>query len=230
MLRIKDWDPRRDGVGAELNRPTVYRNAHSTRKRWTIVPWSIPGDARTSLSQGIAPGTTELIVDSIFSLPGTHSLPYDVTLGEEPANEDVRVVRIRGSILDVRRARNGTSAIIHEAGTSVEYKLPEEQEPWDGIVVTEVSSTGRMTFKGVTLWPAGEAWADKLLTRMSQPQRRINMRLVNREDAWATVQLGSRHNINVETEGDGPITGVVRVIGYAPSFADGTMELIVEVV
>lgn len=233
QLRIRDWDPRRDGVGALLNKRTIVRNQPTTSERWHIVPWHVADDATTSLSTGINATQTEIAVESIFSLPTADKLPFILTIGDSPANEDVEVTQIRGTLLTVKRGRNGTTAIVHEVGEPVRYALPEGEERWDGFVVHQkvvaADGTERLMLDGQPLWPEGEAWAAELLTRINLAAKRISFPVINRDSAWSTIRLGSRHTITITSEGrPGGITGTVRVIGYSPDAVAGVMQVVLE--
>jgi hypothetical protein len=85
-------------------------------------------------------------------------------------------------------------------------------------------------FEVDTEWSQGQAYAERLLARLSVPFVRYRFQLVNRDNTWSTVREGSIHTVNISTEGptNAPITGQVRVLGFSPSTQDGQMEVIVE--
>jgi hypothetical protein len=78
-------------------------------------------------------------------------------------------------------------------------------------------------------WPAGEAYARLLLEKLHRPKRLHTVRLANVHGDWSSIQIGSVHSVDIQTEGPGGgITGTVRVLGFAPDPAAGSMELVLE--
>lgn len=233
--RIRDWDPRRDGVGAYINRLHIRNNAPSTALRWHIVPWNVTGDYQGTLLTGISASATEIYVDSIYGLPRPQDVPYVLTLDEDPNDEKVEVTAMSGTKLTVKRGAEGTTPTDHEPGAQVTYELPDGVDAWDGFVVhTEVKNAAgevvRQLLDSGPLWPEGEAWADEVLAHLQRPDTRLALAIVNRDGGWSTVALGSRHAASVTTEGIPPsgYSGTVRVIGYALDEASGLCELITE--
>jgi hypothetical protein len=212
---ICSWDPRRDGVGAYLNRTTIQNNAPTTSPRWSFVPWG-EGDGATELTQGISASETQVLVANAFVIPQTY--PYVGTIGEGLFAEDVLVSAGAGTLLTITRGYNGTTAIVHAAGETFYKKQDCDEEP-------DAPPDSTQTVP----WPAGQAWAEKMLAKLSRPVRRLTVSVVNQNNEWATVRPGSLLDVNIQNEGPPEgIVGQFRTLGWAPSYGSGTMELLVE--
>lgn len=215
--RIKDWDPRRDGVGLFTVKRTIVNNAPSTQPRWHIVPFGIGTSNSTQLTTGISETETVIYVDSTFSLPllGSTWNGY-LEISTEPGNEIVLVTNIVGNALTVVRGQRGTAAIIHEGGESVR--------------ALDATDTDLFSHLWNNLdWPEGRAYALELLSQLNTPRILIQLRISNEHDEWSTVRIGSIHHLSLTTVGPGGgHEGDVRVVGYAPDLSSGSMELVVE--
>lgn len=99
---IRDWDPRRDGTGEQLQKTTVYNAQLTTRPRWHIVPYSVGEEAETSLAMGVntinVTGTIgvnaadEIYVESSAGFP-LDDLPFDIVVGDElEARQEIMTV------------------------------------------------------------------------------------------------------------------------------------------
>lgn len=211
--RINQWDPRRDGVGAYFNAPSVWRNAPSTKARWHRVPWGVGGERTTNLLQGINATQTQMYVESAWDFM-SQPLPFVVTIGLVPGNEDVKVTKIEGTLWTIVRAQNGTTAILHEIGEPVTMSNADVQ-----FVVPNLDLS----------WPEGEAWANKILDRLQRPTQALSFRVVNRGDIWRASTLGSTRPADITTEGSmAGVHGTVRVLGIAVDEAAGTLEVLTE--
>ena len=208
--RICDWDPRRDGIGAFLNRRTVVDNAPSTKARWHFVEWGANGAGITQLAAGCTATDTELRVDSLLVLPNTY--PYTALLDDGLSVERVRVYSRGAGYLRVNRGVEGTTAIEHEPGSR--FELVDRPE-WNGLELDYD-------------WSSGLDYATGLLARLNHPARRMTVKVTNRDGTWGTVTWGSIHTSDIVTEGDTQIDGDWRVLGWAPSGDEGVMELLVE--
>lgn len=100
---IRQWDPRRDGIGAQLARETVYDGRLTTRPRWHIVPYSTGEEAETQLAEGVfvvnvtgsavIPNLSdEIYVESGQSFP-LDNLPFDILVGD-PLVGDQEIMRV----------------------------------------------------------------------------------------------------------------------------------------
>src|SRR3990170_397922 len=217
--RMPEWDPRRDGVGAEVEVRTVIAGAVRTLTAWRLVPYGQGDqDFSTQLAYGITADAVNLPVVNAFGFP---PVPFDVKIG---GDEWVRVTSISGNILTVIRGQLNTTASIHEVGEEVAYIAPTTAE---SDVTEEI--TDRLSPIEVP-WPDGEAYATALLAKWSVPSRLLTLQLANVGGDWATVATGSTHTLDLQTEGPSAgVTGTVRVVGFAPDDVVGTMELLVEV-
>lgn len=213
---IRNWDPRRDGVGVYMNKTSVYNNAPTTRARWHIVPFGVGVDGTTTLVHGVAAADTKLYVDSVFSLPRLGS-DWDgmAELGADPVMEMVKVISIVGNELTVQRGQQGTTAIIHEASTSLK-----------ALNVTE-SSLFEHLWKNLD-WVEGRTWAERVLEKLKQEFVRVSVEVTNRDATWAAIKLGSLHTITLTTEGAELLTGQVRTLGMSPDAMTGRMEVVFE--
>lgn len=209
--RIKDWDPRRDGVGQLLSKPTAWYGGTTTRPRWHVVSYDVGSDAQTSLLAGITASATTIDVETILGFPDTP--PFQITVDEDEEEEVMTVTAMDGAEWTVVRGQNSTAAIIHEEGASV-YRLGGE--PWDGFIFPYD-------------WPEGQAYADALVARLSQPSVSVNFRVTNVNDLFSEIQLGSVHPMSLLSEGPtGGWVGDVRVRGYTNPSDSGTVELILD--
>jgi len=213
---ICSWDPRRDGVGAFVTKPMVIANAVQNVPAWHFIPWG-DGDGQTALSVGITAAETIIFVENNFVLPQTP--PWDETIDDGLFAEDVRVTAQEGNKLTIVRGQNGTQAIPHESGALFQHKIICDDTPQD-----EPAENVQ-----TVPWPAGQALAEKMLAKLQNPVRRLTVQIVNRNDEWAKVRPGSVLSSNIQTEGpSGGITGNWRVLGWAPNYHAGTMELMIE--
>jgi len=222
-LAIERWDPRRDGVGALIARPTVFNGEVLTGPRWHIVSFDMGGDASTSLLAGlaaVAPGTVDTIeVESIFGFPDADldadQFPWTGAI-DDGLSEEQFLVRspsdMVGTEWTIVRGVNGTEAILHEPGATVRrVGVPA----WDGY-----------PWPDPTPWPEGEQWAQEMLAVLSKERVDLNVHIVH-DGGQLTVGYGSTHAVNVATEG--PPTrwvGTGRAIGW--STGDGETELVLE--
>lgn len=211
--RISEWDPRSDGIGQELNVPTVWKQAVTTRARWHIVPWR-PGLGGTAkLAHGVNSTATTMSINTTFDLPDA---PFNAEINQGTSrNEIVRVTKkVGGGEIVVRRGQSGTSPKYHEAGEPIQATGIIE---WDG-------------FKWPYTWPEGQAWLQRHMARVMQPPVRLSISVVNKDDLWRDITLGRGHIVSLISEGPGA-TGTyfrVRVIGFSPDNAKGRMELLLE--
>lgn len=225
---IEDWDPRRDGIGARLSRPTVFFASPTTRARWHVVSFNIGADASTSLTTGISSGDTDFEVDSIFGFPDpdldTASFPFLATIDEGMNQEIILVISMIGTLWHVLRGQNGTDAIIHEAGAPVKIF---GAAAWSG-------------FPFPYTWDQGTEWAEAELAELSKQKIDVNVHIAHFRGDQLTIDYGSSHAVDVATEGPpGRWTGSGRVIGWstdpghAPSADDptphgGETEVVIE--
>jgi hypothetical protein len=213
----ESYDPSSDGIGVESTYKTVKGTA-LVDASWRVVPYNSGKSGSTQLLFGITAATTTIPVVSMFPLPTAY--PYIVTVG---GDEKMLVTagNLTNSTLTVVRGYDGTIASIHERGETVEYKadeVPEEE-------AVEVEQPPPQEIP----WPAGEAYARLLLEKLHRPKRLHTVRLANVHGDWSSIQIGSVHSIDIQTEGPGGgITGTVRVLGFAPDPAAGSMELVLE--
>lgn len=131
--RVTEWDPRRDGVGEYLNRPTVFSAKPTTRARWHIVPFSVGDAAETHLVQGVYLYDTVIYVESVDGHPDT--FPYTIRVGEAILGFEEMVVLSRfGGALTVRR---GTSLLttLSVAATAGDFTVTTTVAP-DATIVT----------------------------------------------------------------------------------------------
>ena len=217
--RMPEWDPRRDGVGKEVEVRTVIAGAVRTLLAWRLVPYGQGDqDFSTQLAYGITADAVNLPVVNAFGFPPA---PFDAKIG---GDEWVRVTSISGNVLTVIRGQLNTTASIHEVGEEVAYEAPASAES----DVTE-QVTDQLPPIEVP-WPDGIAYANALLAKWSVPSRLLTVQLANIGGDWATVATGSTHTLDLQTEGPSAgVTGTVRVVGFAPDDVVGTMELLVEV-
>jgi len=220
---IERWDPRRDGAGALLARPTIFNGAVTSRPRWHIVSFDMGEDATTSMPAGLAaaaPGTIVTIeVESIFGFPDPDldpdQFPWTGAI-DEGLSEEQFIVRSPGDMVGtawtIVRGANGTEAILHEPGATVRrVGVPA----WDGY-----------PWPDPTPWPEGEQWAQEMLAVLSKERVDLNVHIVH-DGGQLTVGYGSTHAVNVATEG--PPTrwvGTGRAIGW--STGDGETEIVLE--
>lgn len=216
--RYRDsYDPNSDGIGVESTYKTV-KGTTLVDASWRVVPYNSGKSGTTQLLFGITAATTQVPVVSMFPLPTAY--PYLVTVG---GDEKMLVTAgdLLTEVLTVVRGQEGTIASIHERGETVEYKV-DEAPPEEPVEATQPPPQE-------IPWPAGEAYARMLLEKLHRPKRLHTVRLANVQGDWSTIQIGSVHSVNVQTEGPaGGITGTVRVLGFAPDFVAGSMELVLE--
>ena len=223
--RIRDWDPRRDGIGLWSQRTTIYNNKTTKRRRWNFVPFGVGVEGTTSLSTGISPTTTFIYVNSVYSLPRLRGFMLDgqwhkgwdgrIEVGSDPVAEIMVVRKITGNTLQVYRHQGGTKAIIHEAGTDVRALNVGNSSLFEHL-------WRNLDFK------EGREWATLALKKLSQPFIRASIDVSNRDATWASVRIGSLHPLTLTTEGVDPLTGEFRCIGISPDTSTGRMEVILE--
>jgi hypothetical protein len=216
--RMPEWDPRRDGIGKELEVRTVIAGEVRTVTAWRLVPYGQGDqDYSSQLAYGITAAATNLPVLNAFGYPPA---PFDAKVG---GDEWVRVTAVTGNVLTAIRGQQGTTASIHEVGEEVAYTAPASS-------VADVPEEQTDQLQPIEIpWPDGLAFANALLAKWSVPSRLLTVQLANIGGGWATVAMGSTHTVNLQTEGlDAGITGTVRVLGFAPDDTEGTMELLVE--
>jgi hypothetical protein len=220
--RMPEWDPRRDGVGKEVEVRTVIAGAVRTLTAWRLVPWGQGDqDFSSQLAYGITAAATNLPVLNAFGFPPA---PFDAKIG---GDEWVRVLSIAGNILTVLRGQLNTTASIHEVGEEVAYYAPAAAET---DVIDETTDQLEALDPIEVPWPDGLAYANALLAKWSLPSRLLTVQLANVDGDWSTVATGSTHTLNLQTEGPSAgVTGTVRVLGFAPDDVEGVMELLVEV-
>ena len=216
--RMAEWDPRRDGIGAEVQVRTVIAGEVRTTTGWRIVPWGQGDqDYSSQLAYGITAAATALPVLNALGYP---PVPFDAKVG---GDEWARVTAITGNVLTAIRGQLNTTASIHEVREEVAYFAPEAAE-------ADLPEQASDLLQPIEIpWPDGLAYANALLAKWSIPSRLLTVQLANIGAGWATVALGSTHTLTLTTEGpSGGITGTVRVVGFAPDDVEGTMELLVE--
>lgn len=220
--RMPEWDPRRDGVGKEVQVRTVIAGAVRTLLAWRLVPYGQGDqDFSSQLAYGITAAAVNLPVLNAFGYP---PVPFDAKVG---GDEWVRVISINGNILTVIRAQLGTTASIHEVGEEVAYTAPAASAT---DVINQTTDQLAALDPLEIPWPDGLAYANALLAKWSVPSRLLTLQLANVAGDWATIAAGSTHTLNLQTEGPSAgVTGTVRVLGFAPDDVAGTMELLVEV-
>ena len=230
QLNVGKWDPRRDGVGALLPRRSVFWSQITTAPRWHRVSYGVGADASTQLITGISAEDTDFEVGSSMGFPDLVAnaairaadpnrveavSKFDAQIEDGDAKEIVTVTGQVGSLWNVLRGQQGTTARIHEAGSTI-AALPGEQ--FDGI---------HFPYS----WPEGEAYAAALLAKMSKKQYEIVTNVVNRGDIWRSITLGSTHDVRIRTEGPpGGFDGSIRILGYAIDDLAGTWEVVGKVV
>jgi hypothetical protein len=225
--RIQEWDPRRDGVGMLLGRPTVYFGAPTTRPRWHIVSFNVGGDFSTQLVQGIGASTAGAVqvieVESYYGAPDpdrdTDQFPWTATIGEGLTEEQVTVrtpADMQGTEWTVVRGANGTDPILHEPGERV-GRLSDEV--WDGFPwAPELAA-----------WPEGRAWAEELLAELSRERVDLGLHVTHWYGDQLTIGYGTVHPVNVASEGvPERWIGAGRVIGWSTDAAGGETEVVVE--
>ncbi len=220
LLAIGNWDPRRDGIGALLARPTVYFGAPTTRPRWHIVSFNVGGSASTALTSGISAGDQDFEVDSIFGFPDpdldTVEFPFLVTIDDGLSMELVLVLSMTGTLWHVLRGQGGTDAIIHESGAPV---ARSGSDKWDGFPWAPE----------LLAWPEGQEWAAEELAELSKQRIDIDLHVIHDYGDQLTINYGSLHPINVPSEGPpGRWVGVGRAIGWSTNPDGGETELITE--
>jgi hypothetical protein len=201
---IENWDPRRDGIGARLARPTVFFGSETTRPRWHVVSFDVGGDANTALTHGISASETDIEVDSIFGFPdpdlNADEFPFLVSIDDGLDEEDVLVLSMTGTLWHIVRAQNGTTAIIHEGGAPVRRF---GADAWPG-------------FPFPYTWPEGKQWAEEELAELSKPRIDVNVHVAHFRDDQLTIDYGSTHAVDVSTEGaPGRWIGTGRIIGWS---------------
>lgn len=189
------WDPRRDGIGQLVSRPTVFFGSLTTRQRWQITPW-IGGGGGTSLLAGITPSATVFEVESYMEF-GQGRTDFMITVGEGAAAEDMQVTDMDGNKVTVIRAQNGTTAILHEAGETVQEKNPQD---FDGFEIDYD-------------WPEGEAWADEYLAKASKDIIRLTVVV----PSTFPTAIGRLHTYRGATEGPGPDYNIQIVRQTSPA-------------
>lgn len=204
---IEDWDPRRDGIGQRLARPTVFFGAETSRPRWHLVSFNVGGDANTSLTHGISSGEQDIEVDSIHGFPDpdldTIEFPFLAAIDDGLNEEQVLVVSMIGTLWHVIRGQGGTDPIIHEAGASIRRFGAED---WEGFPWTDERRA----------WPEGEQWAREELEELSKPRIDLDVHVAHFRGDQLTVDYGSMHAVDVATEGPaGRWSGEGRVIGWS---------------
>jgi hypothetical protein len=223
---IKNWDPRRDGIGVLAIVDVIEGEMEYTgATRWRIVSWGQSDQSwSTQLgdpARGLSATDTTTVLASTLGAPNP---PFYADIG---GYETVQVTAIIGATVTMVRGQQGTTADIHEPGESFTYNPPTT----DGTVEKQpVDPVDQLPPLRVP-WPEGEAFARRLLAKISRPQRVISMPVVNRNGDWATIAIGSTHAINVHAEGptSGIVIGTGRVIAMAPDEVKGTMEVVCEV-
>ncbi len=221
-LRIEDWDPRRDGIGARLSRPTVFFGALTTRPRWHVVSFDVGGSARTSLVAGIGSGDMSIEVESIFGFPDPdlepEAFPWVGAIDEGLDEEQFIVQRpshMQGTDWVITRGANGTAAILHEPGAVVRRVSDDEWQgfPWPAERLA---------------WPEGREWAEALLAELSVERIDVNLHITHANGDQLTIDYGSTHDIDVASEGaaDRWVGTGKRVIGWSTSAAGGETEVV----
>lgn len=209
--RVKDWDPRRDGVGELVAKKSAWAGGVTTRARWKIVSFDTGESASTQTIAGLSASDTQMEVQSVLGFPPDPG--FQITVDDGPAAEDMLVTAMAGGEWTVIRGWNGTTATLHEPGVQVR-RLGGGS--WDG-------------FAFPYEWPDGQEYANALVQKLSQPSITININVANVDDLWSSIQLGSVHPINLSTEGaSAGWVGDTRVRGYAVDAAAGKVELILD--
>lgn len=217
---LKNWDPRRDGVGEKRNVTTVAKGAVVKGDRWRVVSWNQTDQNVTTYlmgDRGLTPTDTVAYVVSTLAFPVP---PFTAVIG---GDETVLVTAVVvAGAFQIVRGQEGTQAILHEPGESFEYVAPASDSP---------ASTDPEQLPPIRQpWPEGEAYARRLLLKLSRPERNLSLNVVNRTGEWSTISLGSTHSVNIQTAGrSGGIVVTGRVVAYAADELAGTMEVVLEV-
>ena len=230
-LAIENWDPRRDGIGQRLARPTVFFGAETSRPRWHITSFDVGGDARTTLLNGISAGDTTIEVESIHGFPDPDldlaDFPFRAQIDDGLDAEEILVLSMSGTQWNVLRGQAGTTAIIHEAGAPISRV---GVDAWDGFPWPEE----------LLAWPEGRQWAEEELEILSKPRIDLDIHVAHFADDQLTIDYGSTHDVDLPLEGaPGRWAGSGRVIGWStdpghnpsaddPTPAGGDTELILE--
>jgi hypothetical protein len=216
-LAIENWDPRQQGIGQLLAKPTVFFGSPTTRPRWHITSFDVGGDARTSLTHGISASETDIEVESILGFPDPDldaaDFPFLAAIDEGLDEEQILVLSMTGTLWHVARGQGGTSALIHEAGAPVRRF---GVDAWDG-------------FPFPYSWPEGEQWAREELEELSKPRIDLDVHVSHEGDDQLTLDYGSSHAVDVATEGAaGRWTGTGRAIGWSTDAGGGETEVVLE--
>jgi hypothetical protein len=204
---IEEWDPRREGIGQRLARPTVFFGAETSRPRWHVTSFNVGGDANTSLTHGISSGDQDIEVDSIHGFPDPDAdladFPFLAAIDDGLNEEQILVLSMTGTLWHVLRGQGGTDAIIHEAGAPVRRF---GADAWDGFPWPEERLA----------WPEGRQWAEEELEELSKPRIDLDVHVAHFRDDQLTIDYGSSHAVDVATEGaPGRWSGSGRVIGWS---------------
>lgn len=89
--QIRNFDPRRDGTGAYISRPTIFNGQLTTKYRWHIVSYSVGEFVETQLAEGLfvtdvtGPAGTNrsdtVFVESAAGFP-IDQTPFDILVGD----------------------------------------------------------------------------------------------------------------------------------------------------
>lgn len=107
--RVTNWDPRRDGIGKKLSRPSVLNAELRSIARWHSMQYTTGGGV-TSLTRSVGHNDTVIFVDSSDSFPEP---PFDIVVGDPEGNGDegMRVTAIFGSEWSVKRGTASTTSL-----------------------------------------------------------------------------------------------------------------------
>lgn len=111
--KVVQWDPRRDGVGKKLTRPSVLNAQLRTIPRWHFIQYTTGGGV-TSLTRSVGVNDTVIFVDSSDDFPEP---PFDIVVGDPEGNGDegMRVTHIFGSEFTVVRGTASKTALSMDA-------------------------------------------------------------------------------------------------------------------
>jgi hypothetical protein len=166
---------------------------------------------------------TQASVLATISFPST--FPFPATIG---GDEKVQVTGYTGdgdSAFKVVRATDGT-ARVHFKGESFDYAPADTTG-----TTTPTPPAATNPPKQYQAWPAGAAYAAKLLALHQNPKRTFSLYAANVDGLWSKIEIGLLAQAVLNDEGPaGGISEPVRVIGFGPDEMPGVQEILVETV